>query len=92
MNRSIAYGASARTFLSVRPTNRVSFAEKAPETSPFISPMRQKNGFSRCPPTPLRFVDKWHLDEVVITINGKKHWLWRAVNLHGFVLDVLAQP
>jgi putative transposase len=54
--------------------------------------MRQKNGFSRCPPTPLRFVDKWHLDEVVITINGKKHWLWRAVNLHGFVLDVLAQP
>jgi putative transposase len=23
--------------------------------------------------------DKWHLDEVVVTINGKKHWLWRAV-------------
>jgi putative transposase len=23
--------------------------------------------------------DKWHLDEVVATINGKKHWLWRAV-------------
>ena len=22
--------------------------------------------------------DKWHLDEVVITIRGKKHWLWRA--------------
>jgi putative transposase len=23
--------------------------------------------------------DKWHLDEVVISIAGKKHWLWRAV-------------
>src|ERR1700761_4987801 len=22
--------------------------------------------------------DKWHLDEVVITIAGKKHWLWRG--------------
>src|SRR5919107_2308782 len=22
--------------------------------------------------------DKWHLDEVIITIAGKKHWLWRA--------------
>lgn len=31
------------------------------------------------------------LDEVVITIGGKKHWLWRAVDQHGFVLDVLVQ-
>jgi putative transposase len=23
----------------------------------------------------------WHLDEVVITINDKKHWLWRAVDI-----------
>jgi len=37
--------------------------------------------------------DKWHLDEVVvaININGKKHWLWRAVDQHGAVLDVLVQ-
>ncbi|UXN58219.1 IS6 family transposase [Phyllobacterium zundukense] len=35
--------------------------------------------------------DKWHLDEVVITIAGKKHWLWRAVDQYGFVLDVLVQ-
>ncbi|SAL07673.1 IS element transposase [Caballeronia calidae] len=35
--------------------------------------------------------DKWHLDEVVVTINGKKHWLWRAVDQHGSVLDVLVQ-
>lgn len=35
--------------------------------------------------------DKWHLDEVVVTINGRKHWLWRAVDQHGAVLDVLVQ-
>ena len=35
--------------------------------------------------------DKWHLDEVVITIAGKKHWLWRAVDQDGFVLDCLIQ-
>src|SRR5690348_9899778 len=35
--------------------------------------------------------DKWHLDEVVITIAGTKHWLWRAVDQHGVVLDVLVQ-
>ena len=38
-----------------------------------------------------RYGDKWHLDEVVITINGRKHWLWRAVDQEGFVLDVLVQ-
>jgi putative transposase len=35
--------------------------------------------------------DRWHLDEVVITIAGTKQWLWRAVDQDGFVLDVLAQ-
>src|ERR687893_158884 len=35
--------------------------------------------------------DKWHLDEVVITIAGEKHWLWRAVDQDGIVLDVLVQ-
>ncbi len=35
--------------------------------------------------------DKWHLDEVVISIAGKKYWLWRAVDQQGFVLDVLVQ-
>ena len=38
-----------------------------------------------------RFCDKWHLDECVVSINGKKQWLWRAVDANGFVLDVLAQ-
>ena len=24
--------------------------------------------------------DKWHIDEVQLRINGRKHWLWRAVD------------
>ena len=35
--------------------------------------------------------DKWHLDEVVITIRGKKYWLLRAVDSKGDVLDILVQ-
>jgi putative transposase len=35
--------------------------------------------------------DKWHLDEVVLKIAGKKHWLWRAVDQDGIVLDILVQ-
>jgi len=35
--------------------------------------------------------DKWHLDEVVITIHGTKHWLWRAMDAGGDVLDILVQ-
>jgi putative transposase len=33
--------------------------------------------------------DKWHLDEVLIKIAGKTHYLWRAVDQHGAVLDIL---
>ena len=35
--------------------------------------------------------DKWHLDEMGIRINGKPHWLWRAVDANGDVLDILVQ-
>src|ERR687895_419278 len=35
--------------------------------------------------------DKWHLDEVAIKIAGARHWLWRAVDQNGLVLDVLVQ-
>jgi putative transposase len=35
--------------------------------------------------------DKWHLDEVVLKINGQTHYLWRAVDQHGAVLDILVQ-
>ena len=36
--------------------------------------------------------DKWHLDEVYLTINGQRYYLWRAVDQHGYVLDILVQP
>nr|WP_157596874.1 IS6 family transposase [Streptacidiphilus rugosus] len=35
--------------------------------------------------------DKWHLDEVFVKINGERHYLWRAVDQHGDVLDILVQ-
>lgn len=31
--------------------------------------------------------DIWHLDEVRVTVRGEKHWLWRAVDQNGLVLD-----
>jgi putative transposase len=35
--------------------------------------------------------DKWHLDEVFLTIHGKRHYLWRAVDQDDNVLDILVQ-
>ncbi|MGP3683140.1 IS6 family transposase [Streptomyces sp. IBSNAI002] len=35
--------------------------------------------------------DKRHLDEVFIKIGGVRHYLWRAVDQHGNVLDILVQ-
>src|SRR3954452_14035274 len=46
------------------------------------------NQIRRRPP---RAGDKWHLDEVVVKIAGVTHWLWRAVDQDGLVLDVLVQ-
>ena len=40
-------------------------------------------------PTPS---DYWHLDEMVIVIRGRRHWLWRAVDNEGEVLEFLVQP
>jgi len=34
---------------------------------------------------------RWHLDEMVVKIAGKRHWLWRAVDDEGEVLDILVQ-
>lgn len=36
-------------------------------------------------------VGKWHLDGVRLKIKGKEHWLWRAVDSKGLVLDLLVQ-
>ena len=35
--------------------------------------------------------DYWHLDEMVSVIRGRRHWLWRAVDNEGEVLDFLVQ-
>ena len=35
--------------------------------------------------------DTWHVDEVQLNINGRRNWLWRAVDQHGVVLDILVQ-
>jgi putative transposase len=41
----------------------------------------------RCP----RPGDRWHLDEVFLTIRGARHYLWRAVDQDGNILDILVQ-
>src|SRR5215213_410168 len=38
-----------------------------------------------------RLGDKWHLDEMVLTIKGDHHYLWRAVDQDGNILDILVQ-
>ncbi len=35
--------------------------------------------------------DTWHLDEVFLRIGGTLNYLWRAVDQHGVVLDILVQ-
>jgi putative transposase len=35
--------------------------------------------------------DKWHFDEVFLTIHGERHYLWRAVDQDGNILDILVQ-
>jgi putative transposase len=35
--------------------------------------------------------DRWHLDEVFLTIRGERHYLWRAVDQDGHILDILVQ-
>jgi putative transposase len=42
----------------------------------------------RKPPRP---TDIWHLDEIVVGIAGRKHWLWRAIDQDGSVLDEVVQ-
>jgi putative transposase len=38
-----------------------------------------------------RPTDRWHLDEMVVRIAGKRMYLWRAVDHEGEVLDMLVQ-
>ena len=35
--------------------------------------------------------DKWHCEELLLKIKGKRYWLWRAVDQDGIVLDILVR-
>ena len=35
--------------------------------------------------------DTWHLDEMVISVQGRRMYLWRAVDSEGEILDMLVQ-
>src|ERR1051325_1162375 len=50
--------------------------------SSFAKKLRHRQG---------RVGDTWHLDEVFVSINGERHYLWRAVDQDGEVLDILVQ-
>ena len=39
-----------------------------------------------------RLGDIWHLDEVFVTIRGKRQYLWRAVDQDGDLIDIFVQP
>ncbi len=39
-----------------------------------------------------RLGDTWHLDELFLTIQGRRQYLWRAVDQDGDVIDILLQP
>ena len=39
-----------------------------------------------------RLGDTWHLDEVFVTIRGRRQYLWRAVDQDGDLIDILVQP
>ena len=38
-----------------------------------------------------RLGDTWHIDEVFVTIQGQRQYLWRAVDQDGDTLDILVQ-
>ncbi len=44
------------------------------------------NELRRCRP---RCGDTWHMDKMVLTIRGQRHYVWRAVDQDGNVLDIL---
>ena len=39
-----------------------------------------------------RLGDTWYLDELFVTIQGQRQYLWRAVDQDGDVIDILVQP
>jgi putative transposase len=83
-----------RFCLSYRDVEELLFARGVMVTYDAIRKWCQKFGQAyanqlrrRCP----QRGDKWHLDEVFLTIRGERHYLWRAVDQNGHVLDILVQ-
>ncbi len=66
-------------------SSRIRPFEAGRRNSDGISPGRSSDG------QPAAWATNGHLDECVVAINGKKQWIWRAVDQDGFVLDVLVQ-
>src|SRR3712207_9301787 len=58
-----------------------------PRSAALLGPPSPSFGHSSRP----RPGDTWHLDEVFLRINGELHYLWRAVDQNGVVLDILVQ-
>ncbi len=48
----------------------------------YAKPLKRRQG---------RLGDTWFLDEVFVTINGRRQYLWRAVDQDGDVIDILVQ-
>ncbi len=57
------------------------FGDGATSVGPdYARSLRRKQG---------RAGDIWHVDELFITIQGQRHYLWRAVDQDGDVIDIL---
>jgi putative transposase len=83
-----------RFCLSYRDVEELLFARRVTVTYEAIRKWYRKfgqsyaNQFRRRRP---KLGDKWHLDEVFLTIRSERHYLWRAVDQDGTVLDILVQ-
>ena len=69
---------------STKPCSSTALHNQCPKPSTLV------HTSSRCHREPRRG-SRWHLDEVCTSVDGVGHWLWRAVDEHGFVLDIFLQ-
>ena len=70
----------------------LSFAVTPHKTTTLVGLAALLAAWPRDLPLTLEFQDpSWHVDEVFVTINDTTHYLWRAVDQHGNVLDILVQ-
>ena len=55
----------------------------APDGTEYAHTLKRREG---------RLGDTWYLDELFVTIQGQRQYLWRAVDQDGDVIDILVQP